>query len=207
MVPVAALPSTETGRVIHALKDAFPQFVPADNVLQTSFDNIGAIFHPAPTILNSGRIESTAGDFEYYHEGITPAVAKVIEQMDYERMAVAEALGVEAISAHAWLDAAYGATGATLYDAIQNNIGYKGIKAPENLQHRYIFEDVPASLVPISSIGDMLGVQTGMIKSIISLGSGIHGVDYWATGRNVKRLGIAGMTVRQIQDLVSKDSE
>jgi len=203
VVPVAALPAGQTERVVSALKEAFPQFVPADNVLQTSFDNIGAIFHPAPTILNSARIESTAGDFEYYHEGITPSVAKVIEQMDYERMAVAEALGIEAISAHAWLDSAYGATGGNLYESIQNNVGYKGIKAPGNLQHRYIFEDVPASLVPIASIGDMLGVQTGMIKAIITLGSGIHGVDYWATGRNVKRLGIAGMSVKEILDLVN----
>ncbi len=207
VVPVAALPAMKTSRVVEALKEAFPQFVPADNILQTSFDNIGAIFHPAPTILNSARIESTAGDFEYYHEGITPGVAKIIEQMDHERIAVADALGLKAISSHEWLDSAYGATGSTLYDAIQNNIGYKGIKAPSNLQHRYIFEDVPASLVPIASIGDMLGVETEMIKAIIRLATGIHGVDYWSTGRNVQRLGIAGMTAEQIVELAEKGND
>jgi opine dehydrogenase len=207
VVPVAALPAFRTNEVVKVISKAFPQFVPAENVLKTSFDNIGAIFHPGPTLLNSGRIESTAGDFEYYHEGITPSVAKVIEQMDYERIAVAEALGIEAISAHEWLDAAYGATGANLYEAIQNNVGYKGISAPASLQHRYIFEDVPASLVPIASIGDMLGVPTQMIKSMINLASGIHGVDYWATGRNVQRLGIAGMTADQIRELVNRGEE
>jgi len=203
IVPVASLPALKVEAVVGLLRPVFPQFVVAENVLKTSFDNIGAIFHPAPTLLNSGRIESTAGNFDYYHEGITPAVASIIEEMDRERMAVARALGIEPLSAFEWLDAAYGATGETLYDAIRNNEGYKGLRAPATLQHRYIFEDVPASLVPIASIGDMLGIETKTIKSIISLASAIHGVDYWQAGRTVERLGIAGMTPDKITALVN----
>lgn len=203
-VPVASLPAVKVEKAIRLLQGAFPQFVPAENVLKTSFDNIGAIFHPAPTLLNSGRIEATAGNFDYYHEGITPAVASVIEEMDRERMAVAKALGIEPLSAFEWLEAAYNATGKTLYDAIQNNEGYKGLRAPATLQHRYIFEDVPASLVPIASIGDMLGVETKTIKLVISLASAIHGVDYWQKGRTVERLGIAGMTPDNITALVNE---
>jgi opine dehydrogenase len=203
IVSVASLPAIKAEAVISLLRPVFPQYVKAENVLKTSFDNIGAIFHPAPTLLNSGRIEATAGNFDYYHEGITPAVASIIEEMDRERMAVARALGIEPLSAFEWLDAAYGATGATLYEAIQNNEGYKGLQAPATLQHRYIFEDVPASLVPIASIGEMLGVETKTIKSIISLASAVHGVDYWQTGRTVERLGIAGMKPEEIAAAVS----
>jgi opine dehydrogenase len=38
-----------------------------------------------------------------------------------------------------WLKDAYSAEGESLYEAIQANPGYQGIKAPRNLRHRYIF--------------------------------------------------------------------
>lgn len=42
--------------------------------------------------------------------------------------------------------------------AIQNQPGYYRIKALSTLAHRYIFEDVPMSLVPIASLGQHFGV-------------------------------------------------
>jgi opine dehydrogenase len=41
------------------------------------------------------------------------------------------------------------AEGEDLNEAIHNQPGYYGIKALSTLNHRYIFEDVPMSLVPI----------------------------------------------------------
>lgn len=58
------------------------------------------------------------------------------------------------------------------------------------------------SLVPISSIGRMLGVATPIIDMIIELGSAMHGTDYRAQGRSVERLGIAGMSVKEIRQMV-----
>ncbi|HAH88434.1 MAG TPA: NADP transhydrogenase subunit alpha, partial [Armatimonadetes bacterium] len=92
-IPVAALPAHRTPEVVNFLRCAFPQFVPGDNVMKTSLDNIGAIFHPAVTVLNAGRIESTSGDFDYYTDGITPSVALILEEMDRERVRVAEGIG------------------------------------------------------------------------------------------------------------------
>lgn len=201
-VPLAALPAWQTVDILPVIRKALPQFVPGDNVLTTSLDNIGAVFHPAITILNAGRIEDTHGDFEYYVEGVTPAVAAVLEKIDAERVAVARALGIRAHTAREWLYLAYEAAGKTLIDAMRANPGYRGIKAPGTVMHRYIAEDVPSSLVPIASIGEMLGVETPMIRSMINMASAMHGVDFWAEGRTVERLGIRGMTVRDIRFLV-----
>ena len=202
-ISLAALPAEETSRVIRILSMAYPQFVPASNVLETSLNNIGAVFHPAPTILNCGRIESTKGSFDYYTDGITPSVAKVIEEIDEERIRVAKALGVNTITAQNWLELSYGSSGESLYEAIQNTAGYKGIKAPPTMDVRYIFEDIPESLVPISSMGSMLDIDTPTIDSIIQLASTIHDVDYFKIGRNTINLGIEGLTVDQITDLVN----
>lgn len=200
-VALAALPSYETPEVLKILRPAFPQFIPGDNVLKTGLENIGAIFHPAVMLLNAGRIESTHGNFQYYLEGITPSVAAILEAMDRERVSVAGALGIRAHTARQWLYLTYSSHGSDLYESVQSTPGYRGITAPAHLNHRYILEDVPMSLVPIASIGDMLGVRTPTIRSIIQLASAVHGRDFWKEGRTVERLGIKGMSVKEIRFL------
>jgi opine dehydrogenase len=201
-IPVAAMPAVDTPGALAVLNRAFPEFVPAQNVLHTSLDNMGAIFHPALTILNAGRIESTRGSYQFYLEGLTPSIARVLETLDRERVTVAAALGVRATSAREWLQAAYNATGSSLYEAMLNNPGYYGITAPANLEHRYIFEDVPMSLVPIAELGHAFGVATPAIDTMVRLASIIHGVNYRARGRTLERLGLAGMTLDEVRRYV-----
>lgn len=200
-VALAALPAYRTPEVLKVLRVALPQFIPGDNILKTGLDNVGAIFHPGVMILNAGRIESTHGDFQYYLEGITPSVAAILEAMDKERVAVAASLGIRAHTAREWLYLTYNSPGRDLYQAVQSTPGYKGITAPAHLNHRYILEDVPMSLVPIASIGEMFGVQMAAIRAMIHLASVIHGRDFWKEGRTVERLGIKGMTVKEIRML------
>jgi opine dehydrogenase len=198
-VPLATLPAYWIPGVLKIINRAFPQFIPGDNIFKTSFENIGAIFHPALTILNAGWIESTYGDFEYYITGASQSVAQVLEKLDKERLDVAAALGIKVMSAKAWLYTAYSAAGNNLHEAIQDNPGYLGIKAPDRLHHRYVDEDVPMSLVPIASIGDMLKVETPTIKSIIRFASIMRGTDFWKKGRTVENLGIKGMSIKEIR--------
>lgn len=198
-VPVAALPAHLTPEVLSVVGRVLPYFTAGDNVLRTSLDNIGSIFHPAITILNAAWIEERHGEFEYYLEGASPSVTKVLEAMDNERVAVAAAMGVGSTSARDWLYIAYGAAGDNLYEAIQANPGYRDIRAPNRLEHRYITEDVPMSLVPLAALGDHLKVPVPTIKAIIHLASVLDQRNYWLEGRTLDRLGLAGMTVQQIR--------
>lgn len=201
-IPIAAMPATHTATALEAVRGAFPEFIGAENVLHTSLDNMGAIFHPALTILNAGRIESTRGNYQFYVEGLTPSIARVLEALDRERVTVAAALGVRTNSAREWLQAAYNANGSSLYDAMLNNPGYYGITAPANLEHRYIFEDVPMSLVPIAELGRAFGVATPTMDTMVSLASVFHGVNYRARGRTLERLGVGGMTLDELRRYV-----
>lgn len=203
-VPVATFPAYHITDVLTTFKKVLPQFIAGDNVLKTSLSNIGAVFHPALTVLNVAWIEKRAGNFEYYHEGASPSVTKVLEKLDAERVKVAEALGIRVLTAREWLYQAYGVAGDNLYEAMQANKGYRGIKAPNTLEHRYITEDVPTSLVPIVSLGDRFGVPVPTMKTIIHLASVLHGRDYMAEGRTVERLGLSGLSVRQIRRLVEE---
>ena len=200
---LAAYSKDDYNRVMAVIGELYPQLHRAKSVLHTGFDNMGAILHPAPMLLNAGRIES-GEEFLYYREGITPSVAAVLEKMDAERIAVAQAYGVEATSIAQWQSDAYGVEGGSLYELFQNNQSYATVKASKTLNNRFLTEDVPSGLVPIAGFGKLANVPTPVIDSVIDLASCLQGKDFRADGRNLKCLGLEGKSVSEIKEVFVK---
>ena len=200
-VPLSCMPAWRIPELITLLHDALPQFMPGDDILKTGLSNVGCILHPIATVLNSAWIEDNRGDFDFYHQGISRSVSLVIEAVDEERLAVARGLGITVPSVKEWIYLSYGIHGDTLYDALQNNPAYKGIIAPRNLNHRYVHEDIPMGLVPISSLGKMLGVATPTTDLIIQLAQLVSGKNFYENGRNVESLRLDGMAVKDLREL------
>lgn len=201
---IAALPHGRVADVVSLLQPYFSVFTPVGSVFETSLANIGAMFHPAPTLFNAGWIESTHGSFEYYLQGISPSVANVVEQMDKERVRVARAFGLGLPSALKWLSLTYGVEADSLYEAIQANAAYKGIKAPDSINVRYLTEDVPTGLVPISELGRLAGCETPVIDRVIDMVSALLQVNFREKGRNLHSLGLGGATVAECLAMASK---
>ncbi len=201
-VPVAALPATDTPAVLEVARLLYPEFCPAANVLETSLDNIGAVFHPTTVVFNANRIEA-GEDFEFYRD-MTPTVVSFLELVDDERLGVARTYGVHVASAKDWLAKTYnGVTGDTLYERIQSTRAYWGIKAPKTLNVRYITEDIPTGLVPIVSFARVAGLETPTSRAIVDICCGLHRRNYWAEGRTLQRLGLDGMGVQEIVAFVN----
>ena len=203
-IPVAALPAYRTPEVLSNLRAAYPQFVAGDTVLKTGLENVAILFHPTVMLANAARIEDEPRGFEYYLEGITPSVANLLDALDEERIAVAEALGLRAMRVRTWLYVAYDCAGRDLYEAVRSNPAYKGIMAPSSLHHRYLLEDVPTSLVPMISLGEQFGVETPVMRSIVEIACHLLGEDFWAIGRTTKNMGVEGLNVKQIRRLVTE---
>jgi opine dehydrogenase len=197
-IPLATVRAHRIPQCLALVRTAFPQFVPGDSVFKTSFNNIGAVFHPALMILNTGWVEDPA-DFEFYFQGTTESVATVLEALDAERVAVAAALGFQALTAREWLYFAYDAVGKDLHQAIHSNPGYRGILAPHRMEMRYLTEDVPCSLVPMSSLAKKSGVKTPIMDALITVASAMHQKDYRAEGWTVESLGIADLDLKQLR--------
>ena len=203
-VPLAAFPASDTPSVIDALKSVYPQFEAASSILETGLMNMGAIFHPAPAILNIARIESKEA-FDHYTDGISPCVGEVLEQVDKERVAIADALEIPTLSCRNWLAMAYGIRiekEDTIRSALRKNEAYKGIRAPGDPYTRYITEDVPMSLVPLAELGRIAGVQTPAMDTLINLAGLLHRTDYREKGRTAKKLGIEGLTLKELKNYV-----
>ena len=201
-IRLAAVPAWDTRVVV----DAFARLGPAEaasSVIETGLSNIGAMVHPAPMVLNAGRIEA-GQPFEYYREGMTGAVVSAILGLDRERMATARAWGVRVLPVQRWLRASYEvpADACTLSDLFAANPAYVGVMAPATLAHRYLLEDVPTGLVPLVELARLVGLRAPLMNAIIDMAAGLTGVDFRRTGRTLERLGLGELDARALGRLV-----
>jgi len=187
-VPVSAFPSCDNNEIIPFLSDLNSAFGETESVLNTSFDNIGAIFHPTPLLLNVARCEDPNVHYRHYIDGVSPSVASFLEKMDNERVTVAAAYGVRAITLQKWLHSVYGSNGSNLCETIHNTKEYQNVMAPSTLNVRYIFEDIPTGLIPLASFGEAAEVQTPFINAIINLANCMFNKDYRSLGRTIESL-------------------
>lgn len=161
------------------------RLVPAQSIIETSIGSVGMILHCAPLLLNTGWTENSDFSYKYYTEGITPSIAKLLENIDRERIEVSKKLGYEVESVKSWLNRVYKVRGDSLYESIQNTEAYVTIEAPNTLNNRYITEDVPNGLVPIESAGKYFGVDVSHTSLIIDLASALLETDFRESGRNL----------------------
>jgi opine dehydrogenase len=202
-LPLAAFPARLTDRVLAALQPVFPgMLVAAAHVLETSLNNPNAMAHPVPALLNTGWIETTGGDFRFYTDGVSPSVARAMDALDRDRLAVVSALGLPPVPATEWDRRLYGLVGATTYELNRDSWVHRDIRAPGELRSRYLTEDVPFGLVPIASIARELGIATPTIDLVIDLASLLLDEDLRAAGRTAASLGLAGRTADQMIEFV-----
>jgi opine dehydrogenase len=202
-LPVAAFPASRNAGVADALVGVFPEGISlAANVLETSLNNMNATAHPVPVVLNAGWIETTAGDFRFYADGVSPAVARVMDAVDADRLKLVAALGLPAVPATEWDRRMYGLTGATTYELNRDSWVHRDIRAPRELRTRYLLEDVPFGLVPIASLAHALGIDTPTIDLVVDLATLLAEEDLRAQGRTAASLGLAGLDAAGMLRLV-----
>ena len=92
-VLLSALPSKDTDYVLSKINPLYPSFMKTTNVLRTSLENIGAMFHPCVLLFNAATIERN--EVFWFYRDMTEQVAAFIEKFDAERLAVGKAYGID----------------------------------------------------------------------------------------------------------------
>lgn len=196
-VMLAAHPAADTDAVLETVNKVHPCFIKAPHVLATSLENIGAIFHPPVILFNAAAIER--GSLFYFYQDMTPAVADFILALDAERLAIGKAFGLELLSVSDWVSYAYdGIRGGSLMEKMRNNPAYDRIQAPTTLRSRLLLEDVPTGIIPMADLGRLVGVPTPLLSAVRHMTEGLLGIDFGATGRTLKNLGLEGRSAREI---------
>jgi opine dehydrogenase len=195
-VAFAAFPGSRQHE-LHALTSRlYPELVPVANVIETALLCINSVEHPAQVICNAGWVESTGGDFPFYHDGTSPSVGRVIDRLDEERMAVARALGVPTKTFVSYFhELGYtserAARSGSGYVALQDSEPNRWIRGPRSLDSRYIHEDIGRGLVPWAELARVCDVATPMMDALITLASEMNGIDYRTHGMTLADLGLA----------------
>ena len=195
-IPTAAIPATDTQQALKKLEPLYPMLVPAGHVLEVALLNSNVTRHTVGTLLNIGHIEYSKGEFWIYREAFTPAVWRVHDALDAEKMALLRALGRPPLP---YLDYKRMVSDLTLEEQ-----AVSGSKGPKSADTRYLAEDVPMGLVFFASLGELLGVPTPTARALIHLACVIGKTDYWAGGRTLEHLGLGGLTAAELRAYVER---
>src|SRR3954447_8671923 len=122
-------------------------------------------------------------------------------------MAMKTALRIAAWSD--WFDRVYGVREATIVETCQrltyNSDGpYQATGTPKSLDHKFITEDVPTGLIPMSALGAAAGVNTPAIDALVEVVRSMTGKDFVAEARTLERLGLGGMGAPQIRRVMDE---
>lgn len=195
---LAAYPGRRAAELLGRVKDLWPYIAPATNVLETTLINFNAIDHVATMVCNAGSLETRTTLCLLWGEGASPSVARAIEAVDNEILAIRGALGFADRTPYRDFLAKQGMLETpqpTTYQAIQASLLSSTTFqcGSQALRYRYITEDVPYAHVLISSIGDAVGVDTPVIDGLIALASVLNAEDYRKTGRTLATLGLGAL--------------
>ena len=200
-VLMAAMPATSTDLVLSRVRELYPQFKAGRNILEVNLISANAFLHTPLALLNTSSIETHENDPVYfYRDFTTKRVFNVAEAMDRERMAIANALGMEIQSLVQRQLAMYGhqTSGESIYEVVKNSSAHKEIAIPGWRIFCFADQDIPYTLIPAITIAEQIGIQTPVMCSLVQIQNLVSGKDYWSYGATAKRLGLAGMNAEQI---------
>lgn len=148
---------SDSAIMLAELKTLFNDVVVHENIIESSLISTNPIIHAPITLFNIVRIEE-ADDFGFYADGTSPLCVDFIEKIDKERIMIGRKLGIEIPGILETINSYWVNKYDNLLEALRKN--YPAAKAPKTVEHRYIDEDLPYGILPIVSLGKLLGVET-----------------------------------------------
>jgi opine dehydrogenase len=199
---LATLPSKNIDTVIEDVRKMYP-VVSSVNVLGTTLNNLNPIVHPIGVIMNAGWIDSSGKDFYFYRDGTTLSISRGIKAVFEEVSKVAGALDVKMLEYPEddfWRKSTIM---STYFRATFDKEGAAArISGPSSVNSRYITEDLPFGLVPISKLAKQFNVSTPVIDSVIAISSVINHTNYLEEGISLKDLGIEGLSRSELKQVL-----
>jgi opine dehydrogenase len=196
---VAVLPESATARGIKVCRALFgDRFVPRSSLLAIALSNLNAQNHLAIALCNLTRME--LGEVWGQNRHITPAVARLIEALDAERLAIAKAFDLTVRSVHEHFHLSFDVPMGPLAEMAQAVAQRpRDVNGPATLDTRYVTEDVPFGLVPTIRLAALAEVPVPLHESGARLMSALYRRDFAAENDILPHLGALSreMLIRQ----------
>lgn len=194
---IAAFPAACTQKVIEDLKGIY-NLLPATNVFEAALNTPNVVIHLAGSLLNTGVIDQSEGNYYLYRQGLTPSVLTCIEAAHEEKASLFQVLGYVDRSPIDFLKK------VAQQGEFPELATFRGLIGPLSIRHRYISEDASTGVSLIVSLGKTFNVPTPLSSALIALASAINKVDYLGEGRTLERLGLAGLSVKELNQFLAE---
>jgi len=186
---VSALPVSQSERLVELFSGLFENTrYLRKHILESAMHNPNMIVHPIGMLFSAARIEHSHGEFWMYKEAFTPSVLKVIRNFDVQKNSLLQEFGCEPLN---YFEAAKWRNERDLSrDAMEvfQDFSKAANKGPAMIDHRYLNEDVPNGLGLFSSIGHVVGTDTSIADSILTLAGSLLGKDFRKSARTIQYL-------------------
>ncbi|KAJ5178951.1 hypothetical protein N7492_002161 [Penicillium capsulatum] len=168
------------------------RFVFRPNILAVSLSNVNPEVHLAIILCNIARVENGEDWTQFFN--VTPAVAKFLEALDAERLAIAQHLGLTVRTIHDHFHLSYNLPYGPLAEMVKP-LGHpsRDVKGPSSLTARYVTEDVPYGLVPTVRLAALAGIPAPLHESGVRLMSALLNQDLEAQNDILPELGSLSM--------------
>jgi opine dehydrogenase len=205
-LPTGVFPLRLAPHAIEVVARAFPGAIEAcGDALSAALMNAGPIIHPPLISMNAGPIEHFE-TWDIHKEGTQPAIRRVTDALDAERVAVREALGYGPphfpLADHYKPDGEPWMYPRDAHDKLTDS-GDWGERLVLT-EHRYMQEDVRLGLSFLASAGALAGVETPLVRAFLAIGSAVVGEDFESNGRTLDTLGLGHLTRSELQALLTE---
>lgn len=176
------------------------RFVERESLMAIALSNLNPQNHMGIALCNLTRMER--GEQWSQGENVTPAVGRLLEALDQERLAIAEALGLKVrtifehfhLSFHVPLD-----TVSNMNQAMHRE-GRGGV-GPDTAQSRYVLEDVPFGLAMTARLGRLAGRPAQLHEAGIRIFSALYGQDFMGENDLLEALALEELPLEALNRL------
>ena len=177
-VDFCTVPDTQADRGLEDCQRLFgDRFQQRDGLLAISLSNLNPQNHMGIALGNITRMER--GETWSQGQNVTPTVGRLLEQLDLERLAIAEALGLQVKTIFEHFHLSFHVPVASISEMNQQmHAQGNGGTGPATADSRYVTEDVPYGLQLTAVLGQLAGTPAPLHEAGIAIFSAMYGRDF-----------------------------
>ena len=204
-LPTGVFPADRSQGALATIARAYPELEPRRDALDAALLNAGPVIHPPLILMNAGPLE-TGSAYDIHAEGTQPAIRRVQDALDAERIALREALGYASPhfplrdhydpSGEEWM---YGRRG---HEQVVDSADWREPIALAT--HRYLREDVACGLALLVSVAEWAGVPCPVARGLLTLASAVVGEDLRGGERTFEALGLSACDRAELAERLAR---
>ncbi|MCB9942065.1 MAG: NAD/NADP octopine/nopaline dehydrogenase family protein [Geminicoccaceae bacterium] len=199
-VDLCTLPQSGDNEALSLCNRLFGErFRQRDGLLAIALSNLNPQNHMGIALGNMTRMER--GEAWSQGQNVTPNVGRLLEALDAERLAIAEALGLEVKTIFEHFHLSFHVPVASISQMNQDmHAQGNGGTGPATADSRYVTEDVPYGLVPTVILGELVGRPARLHSAGVEIFGAMYGRDFFAENDLIEALNLGNWTLPQLRE-------